>query len=47
MKVHLTHNIKIKTLDDAVRHLELEEDQMESSRPKTEAYVADAGVQKN
>jgi gag-polypeptide of LTR copia-type len=28
MKVHLTHNEGIKTLNDAVRHLELEEDRV-------------------
>ena len=26
MNVHLTHNTEIKTFDDVVRHLELEED---------------------
>ena len=47
MKVHLIYNTKVKTFDDVVRHLELEKDRMESSRPETEAYVADVGAQKN
>jgi gag-polypeptide of LTR copia-type len=29
MKVNLTHNEGIKTINDAVRHLELEEDRIE------------------
>ena len=45
--VHLTHNIEIKTFDDAIRHLELEEDRMKSSIPETKAYVADARAQTN
>ena len=44
MKVHLTHSTKIKTFDDVVRHLELEKDRMEVSRPKIEAYMADVGA---
>ena len=47
IKVHLTYNIEIKTFDDNVHHLELEEDQMESSRLETEAYVANVRAQKN
>ena len=47
MKVHFTHNTEIKTFDDAIRHLELEKNWMESSRPDTEAYVADVRAQKN
>ena len=39
--MHLTHNIEIKIFDDVVRHFALEKDQMESSRPKPKAYVAD------
>ena len=44
MKVHLTHNTEIKTFDNVVCHLELEEDWMESSRLKIEAYVTDVGA---
>ena len=47
MKVHLTHNTEIKTFDNVVCHLELEEDQMESSKLEKKAYVVDIGVQKN
>ena len=47
MKVHLTHNTEIKTFDNVIRHLELEKDPMESSRPAIKAYVADARTQKN
>ena len=45
--MHLTHNTKVKTFDNVIRHVELEEDRMESSRPETEAYVANAGTKKN
>jgi hypothetical protein len=42
--VNLTHNEGIKTLNDAVRHLELEEDRIEASKPqKTETTVHLAG----
>ena len=47
MKVHLTHSTEIKTFDDVVRHLELEEDMMKSSKPELESYVTNAGVQNN
>jgi hypothetical protein len=43
MKVNLTHNEGIKTLNDDVRHLELEEDRIEASKPqetKTTAHLA-------
>ncbi|KAK9122763.1 hypothetical protein Sjap_012365 [Stephania japonica] len=40
MKVNLTHNENIKTLNDAGRHLELEEDRIEASRPDTDVYMA-------
>jgi hypothetical protein len=44
MKVNLTHNEGIKTLNDAVRHLELEEDRIEVSKPQeTEITVHLAG----
>ena len=47
IKVHFTHNKEIKTFEDTVRHLELEENRLESSKPEPKTYVADAGVQNN
>ena len=38
--MHVTHNESIKTLIDATRHLELEEDRIETSRPNAEVYMA-------
>jgi gag-polypeptide of LTR copia-type/Zinc knuckle len=44
MKVNLTHNDGIKTLNDAVRHLELEKDRIEALKPhKTETTMHLAG----
>ena len=44
MKVNLTHNESIKTLNDAARHLELEEDRIEASKSQeTETAVHLAG----
>jgi hypothetical protein len=43
MKMNLTHNEGIKTLNDTVRHLELEEDRIEASKPqetKTTVHLA-------
>jgi hypothetical protein len=34
MKVNLTHNESIKTLNDADMHLKLKEDRIETSKPK-------------
>jgi hypothetical protein len=34
LKVNLTQNESIKTLNNAVRHLELEEDRIEASKPQ-------------
>jgi gag-polypeptide of LTR copia-type len=45
MKVDLTHNEGIKTLNDAVRHLELEKDRIEASKPQeteTTVHLADS-----
>ena len=39
MKIHLTHNENIKTLEDAMRHLELEEDHLEAANPSIDAYM--------
>ena len=38
--MHLTHNESIKTLNVVVRHLELEEDRIEASRPNADVYMA-------
>ncbi|KAK9126341.1 hypothetical protein Scep_015187 [Stephania cephalantha] len=46
MKVNLTHNENIKTLNDAGRHLELEEDRIEASRPDTDVYMASSSNKK-
>ncbi|MBW0583023.1 hypothetical protein O181_122738 [Austropuccinia psidii MF-1] len=40
MKVHLTHNENIKTFEDAMRHLELEEDRLLAAKPDAELYHA-------
>nr|XP_018622437.1 uncharacterized protein LOC104084895 [Nicotiana tomentosiformis] len=40
MKMHLTHNISIKTMEDAKRHLELEEERLGVDKATTSAYVA-------
>ena len=39
MKMHLTHNENIKTLEDAMRHLELEEDRLIASMTSANAYM--------
>ena len=44
MKVHLNHNIEIKTFDDIVCHLELKKDKMKSSKPAPEVNVASVGA---
>ena len=40
MKMHLTHNENIKTLEDAMRHLELEKDRLMASKTSDDAYMA-------
>jgi ATP-dependent protease HslVU (ClpYQ) ATPase subunit len=45
MKVNLTHNEDIKTLNDAVRHLELEEDRIEASKPQETEITMHLSVQ--
>ena len=40
MKIHLTHNENIKTLEDAMRHLELEENHLEAAKPSIDVYMA-------
>jgi len=39
MKIYLTHNVNIKTMVDASRHLKLEEDRIEASRHNTDIYM--------
>ena len=43
MKMHLTHSESIKTFQDAVRHLELEEDRIKSIDVKTEVHASSSG----
>ena len=40
MKMHLTHNENIKTLEDAMHHLELEEDYFMASKTSADLYKA-------
>ena len=40
MKMYLTHNENIKTLEDAMHHLELEEDRLMASKKSTDVYIA-------
>ena len=40
MKTHLTHNENIKTLEDAMRHLELEEDRLLATKTSIDVYMA-------
>ena len=39
MKMHLTHNANIRTLEDVMRHLELEEDCLKAAKPSTDVYM--------
>nr|XP_009787851.1 PREDICTED: uncharacterized protein LOC104235737 [Nicotiana sylvestris] len=40
MKMHLTHNEQITTLEDVRRHLELEEERLEAAKPIAELHMA-------
>ena len=40
MKMHLTHNENIKMMDDAMYHLELEEERLKAIKPNTNVYMA-------
>ena len=40
MKMHLTHNENIKTLEDVMCHLELEEDHLMASKTSVDVYMA-------
>ena len=33
--MHLTHNENMRTLEDVMRHLKLEEDRLEAAKPST------------
>jgi len=39
MKVYLTHNVNIKIMVDASRHLELEKNRIKASKPNIDIYV--------
>ncbi|XP_075080522.1 uncharacterized protein LOC142166020 [Nicotiana tabacum] len=40
MKMHLTHNERITTLEDVRRHLELEEERLKATKPIAELHMA-------
>ena len=40
IKMHLAHNANIQTLEDVMRHLELEEDRLMASKTSVDAYMA-------
>lgn len=40
MKMHLTNNIRIKSIEDVMRHLELEEEHLHFSKMSTKVYMA-------
>ena len=44
IKVHLTYNQSIKTLNNIARHLELEEDCIEELRPNIDVYMASSSL---
>ncbi|XP_073104555.1 uncharacterized protein [Elaeis guineensis] len=46
MKMHQTHNIYIKNMEDALHHLELEEDCLHFNKPSTDVYMADPSFQR-
>ena len=43
MKMHLTNNESIKTLEDVMHHLELEEDCLMASKANADIYMASSG----
>ena len=45
MKMHFTHNESIKTLEDAMRYLELEEDRLMVSKVNADIYMASSILQ--
>ena len=40
--MYLTHNENIKTLEDTMRHLELEGDRLMASKTSVNVYMADS-----
>ena len=45
VEMHFTHNENIKTLEDAMRHLELKEDRLMASKTSVDAYMASSSSQ--
>ena len=45
--MHLTDNKHICTMDDVMRHLKLEEEMLESSKPNTNVYNAESSSKKS
>jgi transposase InsO family protein len=45
MKMHLTHNVHIQTMEDAQRHLELEEERLRFNKSSTDVYMAGSSSQ--
>ena len=45
MKMHLTHNNSIKTLEDAMCHLDVEEDRLMASKANADIYMASSSSQ--
>ena len=43
MKVNLTHNENVKTFEDAMRHLELEEDRLLAAKTQSDVYFIRSG----
>ena len=43
--MHLTHNESIKTLEDSMCHLELEEDCLMASKANADIYMASSSLQ--
>ena len=43
--MHLTYNESIKTLEDSMRHLELEEDCLMESKANADIYMANSSSQ--
>ena len=43
--MHFTHNENIKTLEDAMHHLELEEDHLMASKANVDIYMASSSSQ--
>ena len=44
MKIHLTYNESIKSFEDAMRHLELEEDRLLAAKTDSSVYIAGPGL---